>query len=115
MKWERKTKAQIKKMRERPIRFAMTLNQEEYDLIVRESRKAGVCYGAYVRAMTFEGKLIARLTDEERSLFREMVAISVGLSQIIAIAREKEMTDLLPFFERYRQTVDVLLNKIRLW
>lgn len=111
---DRMTKEQIKKMRKRPIRFAMTLNQEEYDLIVRESRKAGVCYGAYVRAMTFQGRLIARLTDEERGLFREMVTISNGLNELIKIAREKEMSDLLPFFERYRQAADALLKKIRL-
>src|SRR5579872_7275318 len=109
----RLSKGQIKKLRERPLRFYVSFNQQEYDVVVRESRMAGVCRAAYVRAMTFQGQLIPRLSAEELGPFREMVSISNGLNELIKIAREKGSSELLPVFEQYREAMDTLLNRNR--
>ena len=110
----RQSKDYPKKVRDRPLRFYISLNQAEYDLIASEARKAGVFRAAYVRAMTFEGRLISRLTEEERALFREMVDISRDLSELIKIARDQGLPQILPMFEQYRNAVDSLLEKIKL-
>ncbi len=111
---KRQSKDYPKKIRDRPLRFYISLNQAEYDFIASEARKAGVFRAAYVRAMTFEGQLIPRLTDEEKVLFREMVNISQNLSELIKIAREQGLPQTLPMFEKYRNAVDALLEKIKL-
>jgi hypothetical protein len=103
-----------KKIRERPIRLHISLNQAEYDFIVSESCKAGVFRAAYVREMAFRGQLISRLTDEERALFREMLDVSRNLNELIKIAREQGLSRMLPMFEQYRNAVDTLLEKIKL-
>jgi hypothetical protein len=110
----RRPKAVSEKVRDRPIRLYVSLNQAEYDQIVEESRKAGVCYAAYVRAMTFKGQLITRLTEEDKVLFREMVRISNALSQLITVAREQGLEEGLTFFRSFRDGVDNLLNRIKL-
>ena len=69
---------------------------------------------AYMRAMTFHGRLIARLTEEEKALFREMIGVSRDLTHLIKIAQEQGMTDVLPALASYRESVDKLLNKIKL-
>jgi hypothetical protein len=100
--------------RERPVRFTVCLSRLEYEQVVAASGKAGVGLAAYVRAMIFQGQLITRLTEEDKALFREMVSISKELNQLVKLARQQGMAEVLALFERYRDAVDPLLNRIKI-
>ena len=98
----------------RTFQISVSVKKEEYERITAAAAQGGIGKAAYIRAMTFQGKLIARLTEEEKALFRGMIGVSQGLSQWITVAREQGMTEVLPALESYRASVDKLLNKIRL-
>jgi hypothetical protein len=99
---------------ERTCRISVYLNREEFERINVEAAQGGIRKAAYLRAMIFQGRLIARLTEEEKALFREMIGVSRDLTHLINIAREQGMTDVLPALTAYRESVDKLLNKIKL-
>lgn len=110
----RKPRTLHKRIDERTFRISVSLNGEEYERIIAAAAQGGVGIAAYVRAMVFQGRLIARLTKEEKALFREMINVSQDLSQLIKIAQEQGMSGVLPALAIYRASVDKLLNKIKL-
>jgi hypothetical protein len=111
---QRKPRDLLKRVTKRTYRIDIPVNKEEYEQIAKASAQGGIGMAAYVRAMTFQGKLIARLTEEEKALFRGMIGVSRGLSQWIRLAREQGMTEVLPALESYRTSVDKLINKLKL-
>ena len=64
--------------------------------------------------MVMRGQVVARLSDEEKCLFKEMVHLSNMLSQVIAMARERGLEEGMLYFETFRERVDILLNRIKL-
>jgi hypothetical protein len=103
-----------KQIAERTFRISVSLNREEHERINAAAALGGIGIAAYVRAMIFRGRLIARLTEEEKTLFREMIGVSRDLNRLIRIAQEQGMSDVLPALAFYRDSVDKLLNKIKL-
>src|SRR5712664_4114699 len=95
----RKRRQPLNEITGRAVRMSIQVNKEEYDLIAAASAQAGIGMASYIRAMTFQGQLIARLTEEEKFLFRNMINVAQGLNQMILIAREKGMEELQPVFE----------------
>jgi hypothetical protein len=64
--------------------------------------------------MSSKGKPIARFTEEEKVLFKEMVSVCNQLSQLITMAREQGLEEAFLFFQPFRSKVDQLLNRIKL-
>jgi hypothetical protein len=110
----RKPRTLHKQIAERTFRISVSLNREEHERINAAAAQGGIGVAAYVRAMVFRGRLIARLTEEEKALFREMIGVSRDLNRLIRIAQEQGMTDAVSALARYRESVDKLLNKIKL-
>ena len=96
------------------FRLCVSLNRDEYERITAAAAQGGIGMAAYVRAMVFKGRLIARLTEEEKALFRDMICISRDLSRLTKMAEEQGMSETQPILARYCESVDKLLNKIKL-
>ena len=111
---QRKLRDHHKQIGERTYRISVYLNREEFERIKLEAAQGGIGKAAYLRAMIFEGQLVARLTEEEKALFREMIGVSRNLTNLIKTAQEQGMSDVLPALGFYRESVDKLLNKIKL-
>jgi len=111
---ERKRGTLQKHTAKETFRLCVSLNREEYERITAAAAQGGIGRAAYVRAMVFQGRLIARLTDEEKALFREMIAVSRDLSRLTKMAEEQGMSGMQPLLTSYCESVDKLLNKIKL-
>lgn len=102
--WRRKEVKRIK-------RIAIYLTEAEYAFVQESSRKAGLEFSSYIRGMTMQGKVNARLNEEDRHLFRGLVEMSNDLHQLVRMARESGLTAIASSFEVYRDRIDELLNK----
>jgi hypothetical protein len=99
---------------ERKKRVTLNLTEPEYRLIQKNAREAGMTFGAYARRVSLVGKVNARLSEEDKELFREAVAMSNDLHQLWKQARDEGLEDALSSFEAGRNVVDALLNKLKL-
>ena len=111
---QRRREALQKHIAKETFRLCVSLNREEYERITTAAAQGGIGMAAYVRAMVFQGRLIARLTDEEKALFREMIAVSRDLSRLTKMAEEQGMSGAQPLIASYCEAVDKLLNKVKL-
>lgn len=86
----------------------------EHDLLKTNALDAGIRFSTYLREMALKGTVTARMTEEEKELFRAAVAMSNDLHQLLKLAREQGMDHALNSFEASRNAIDNLLNKIKL-
>jgi Mobilization protein NikA len=103
-----------KQIAKETFRLCVSLNREEHERITAAAAQGGIGMAAYVRSMVFQGRLIARLTEEEKVLFREMIGVSRDLSRLIKMAEEQGLSGMQILLEPYFESVDKLLNKIKL-
>ena len=99
---------------ERNKRVSMNVTESEFRLIQKNAGEAGMSFSAYTRRVSLEGKVIARLSEEDRELFREAVAMSNVLHQLWKKARDEGVEHALSSFETGRNVIDALLNKLKL-
>jgi hypothetical protein len=88
--------------------------ESEYHLLEKNALDAGRRLSTYLREMTLKGTVMARMTEEEKELFRAAVAMSNDLHQLLELAREQGMEHALISLEAGRNAIDNLLNKIKL-
>jgi hypothetical protein len=108
-------------------RLTMNLTAAEYERLELKAKEAGLTMAVFVRRVSLEGKVIARLGEEDRELFREVVRVSNVLDGLYKLARadgvERVMEGVegamegigraMATFETARNSVDGILNKIR--
>jgi hypothetical protein len=88
------------------------LPESEYLLLRKNAEAAGMSYSVYIRHLNMEGKVIARLNEEDKALFRELVAMSNELHQLWKIARDQGVEQAMACFEAGRDAVDKILNTL---
>jgi hypothetical protein len=91
-------------------RVAISMQESEFLLIKANAKAAAMPFSAYVRHMTLEGKVKACLSEEDRALFRELVAMSNDLHQLWKMARDQGVVYAIGYFEAGRDAVDKVLN-----
>src|SRR5690349_14297034 len=64
------------------IRSCIRFSKTEYFIIRQKASEAGVKPSAYVREVAINGRVIKRLTEEERQFVRLLVAMSNNLNQL---------------------------------
>ncbi len=92
---------------------SLRLSEVERSMIKIKATKAGLCVTAYIRQMAINGKVTARLNEEERQFVRELVGISNNLNQLAKKAHQWQMIEAVLEFEKYRNMIDELLEKLR--
>ncbi|MDP4150514.1 MAG: hypothetical protein Q8943_13975 [Bacteroidota bacterium] len=61
--------------------------------------------------MAIHGKIVSRLTEEERQLFKELVGLSNDLRRLVRMAEEQGARTTMLYFTRYGDKIDVLINR----
>lgn len=92
---------------------SLRLTKEERNIIKSKATKAGMCITAYIRQMAINGKVIARMSEEERQIARGLVGISNNFNQIAKKANQGQMLSAVLEFENYRNIIDEHLEKLR--
>ena len=105
--WRRKDVKRVK-------RIAIYLTEPEYVLVQECARKAGLDFSSYIRGMTLKGYVNSRLSEEEKTIFRNLVVISNDLHQLVKMAREIGLSQTLLHFEACRNRIDELFKKFEL-
>lgn len=108
--------------KKRDRRLTINLTVMEFQHLEQKAREAGMTMAVYVRLMAMEGKVIARLGEEDRRLYREVVGVSNMLSAFMREGRETGTGEAAAgasgekasSFEAARELVDRLLNTIKL-
>jgi len=86
------------------------MQESEFLLMKANAKAAAMPFSAYVRHMTLAGKVNACLGEEDRVLFRELVAMSNDLHQLWKMARDRGVEQAMAHFEAGRDAVDKVLN-----
>lgn len=92
---------------------SLRLTKVEYYVIKSKATKAGLRVTAYIRQMAINGKVTARLNEEERQFVRELVGISNNLNQLTKKGHQEGLLTAVLMFEKYRNMIDELLEKFK--
>lgn len=63
--------------------------------------------------MAIHGMVKPRLTEEESRFVRQLIGMSSNLNQLTKNAYQEGMLKTMIYFERYRNQIDELLQKLR--
>jgi hypothetical protein len=91
---------------------SLRLTKTERYIIKNKASKAGLRVTAYIRQMAINGKVTARLNDEERQFVRELVGIANNLNQLTKKGHQEGILTAVLLFEKYRNVIDELLEKL---
>jgi hypothetical protein len=93
-------------------RMTIDLTEEQYGVFRKNAVAAGMAFAVYIRQLAAGGTVNARLSDEEKELFRKMVMMSNDLHQLWKMARDQGVEQAMAHFEAGRDAVDKLLNTL---
>jgi len=99
---------------ERNKRVTLNLTEPEYLQIKRNALKAGTPLGTYTRLIALDGRVYERIDEGDRNLFRVIVNLSNELHQLAMMARKDGLANALAAFEAGRNSIDELLNRIKI-
>lgn len=99
----------VKRERTTGVRFTKL----EHFIVREKASKAGLKLTAYVRQMAIHGMVKTRLTEEESCFVRQLIGMSSNLNQLTKNAHQEGMLKTMIYFERYRNQIDELLQKLR--
>ncbi len=93
----------------RSIRFSKT----EYFIVKQNASRSGLKITAYVRQMALQGKIISRLSEEERQLVRQLIGMANNLNQLTKKGHQEGFLTAVLMFEKYKNSIDELLEKLK--
>jgi hypothetical protein len=111
---QKNVKGWPKKAIKRDKRIAIYLTGPEYFFVQASARTAGLDFSSYIRGMTLQGHVNARLNEEEKLFFRSLVDLSNDLHRLVKMAWDGEVGDIALHFESCRDRVDGLFKKLKL-
>jgi hypothetical protein len=98
----------------------MNLTAAEFERLEEKAKEAGLTMAVYVRRVSLDGKVIARLGQEDRELFRAVVGVSNVLDGLYKLAQKEGVEGAAEgverakaIFEAARDSVDGILNKLK--
>ena len=89
------------------VRFTKT----EYYVVKQKASKAGLKVSIYIRQMALEGKIIARMSEEERHFVRQFSGMANNLNQLTKKAHQEGLLTAVLMFEKHKNLVEDLLEK----
>jgi len=93
-------------------RMTIDLTEEQYGVFRKNAAAAGMTFAAYIRQLAVSGTVKARLSEEDKELFRKMVMMSNDLHQLWKMARDQGVEQATAHFEAGRDAVDKVLNTL---
>lgn len=97
----------------RDIIIRVRLDKQEEFILRQKAGAAGQTLSHYIRQEAITGKVLARLTADERDKIRKLVGMCTNLNQLAKEARKAGMIHTALTFETYRQFFDDILKPTR--
>ena len=86
----------------------------EYYVVKQKAAKSGMSITLYIRQMAMQGKIIARLNEEERQIVRQLVGMANNLNQLTKKGHQEGLLTAVLHFEKYRKLIDELFEKLKI-
>ena len=91
--------------------IGIRLTQAERFIIVQKARRSGMNFTNYIRQMAITGKIIDRLTEEDRQILRQLIQMSGSVSALAKTASDAGMLKAMFLFEALRSRIDNLIDQ----
>ena len=101
-----------KKTVSRTVTSLRLSNIERY-IIKSKAREAGLNITTYIRQMAINGKVISKMTEEERHFVRDFVGIANNLNQLTKKAHQEGLMSSFIFFDKYKKDFDEFLKRFK--
>lgn len=92
---------------------SLRLTIMERYIIKNKSAKAGLSITQFIRKIAIEGKVIARMNEEERQFVRQLVSMSNNFNQVAKKAHQEGILTAMFEFEKYRDQIDEVLQRLK--
>jgi hypothetical protein len=99
----------VKKEKQTGIRFTA----KEYFIIKQKAILAGMSRTAYIRRMAIHGKVLARLTDEDRQIARGLIGMAPNINQIAKCCHKEGVLSAMLIFKDYKDQIDDFLKRLK--
>jgi hypothetical protein len=110
---KRKSGGRPRKVIKRESATGIRFTKAEYFIIKQKASKAGVRITTYIRQTALDGKVIAKMSEEERHFVRQLIGMSNNLNQLTKKAHQEGLLTAVLLFEKYRNIIDELLGQLR--
>jgi hypothetical protein len=99
----------IRKERRLTIRFS----QAEFFVLRDKADRAGMPPSVYLRQLGLTGRVIPRLSGEERQFIRQLIGMANNINQLAKACHREGVLSAMVYFENYRSALDTLLAKLK--
>jgi hypothetical protein len=96
--------------REKAIGIRLTLS--ERFIIEQKAERAGMTLTAYLRHTTIHGKIIARLNEEDRKVYRQLIQMTNEIHELVVLADKEGMLRAILEFEGVSYRIDNLIEQL---
>jgi hypothetical protein len=87
------------------------LTKSERFIIQQRARRTGMNLTTYIREMAVNGKVVSRLSEEDRQIVRQLIQMSGDIHQLVKAAKEAGLPKATLHYEALRNRIDNLLNQ----
>ena len=102
-----------KKVIKREAATGVRFTKSEYFIVKQKASKAGMKITVYVRTMAVEGLVKARPHPVDKALEKQLSGMANNINQITKLAHQQGMLSALLFFEKLKEELHHILNKLR--
>lgn len=99
----------VKKEKQTGIRFTA----QDYFIIKEKASLAGMSRTAYIRHMAIHGKVLARLSDEDRQIGRGFIGMATNINQIAKCCHKEGVLSAMLIFKDYKAQIDDFLKRLQ--
>ena len=92
---------------------SLRLSKVEYYIIKNKAKNAGMSITTYIRQAAINGKIAAKLDEEERQFVRQLVGIANNLNQLTKKAHQEGLLTAVMLFEKYSSLFDEFLKRFK--
>ena len=102
-----------KKLVKRDLKTSVYFTKLEYYAVKQKAAKAGVGISFFLRELALKCKILPVMTEEERQLVRQLTAMANHFDHLATIAREEGLIRAIMEFEKYKNSIDELFEKLK--
>ena len=92
---------------------SLRLSKVEHYIIKSKAKHASLSMTTYIRQMAINGKITAKMDEEERQFVRQLVGIANNLNQLTKKAHQEGLLTAVMLFEKYSSPFDEFLKKFK--
>jgi hypothetical protein len=102
-----------KKVIKRESVTGVRYTKAEYFIVKQKANKAGYRITQFIRIISLEGQVIARLSKTEKEMIPQLIGMANNLNQIAKKANQAGILTAMLHFEKYREELDRILNRLK--